>query len=145
MGDTVRARVARGAARALEGLDAWKVRGDHEEARRILEEVQTGALFDEWQENRTLRWWLADLLTEMGEYVEAARYYRSLAYGAGTGLYDPPAALRLGKVYEQLGEAANAREAYAWLLLAWRDADPALRPWLDDASQGLERTSALSR
>ncbi len=138
-GDSAAARVTLGVMSALSGLDAWKNQGDIARALRLLEEVQSRDLFDQYQVNRTLRWWLAELLVESGQLSEATRYYESLVEAPDNALYDPPAMYRLAQLYERLGETARARHAYSSVLICWRDADPAMRPWIDDARVALER------
>ena len=41
------------------------------------------------------------------------------------------------KIYEELGEFEKARESYEYALVAWRDADPELRPRIEAAREGL--------
>jgi hypothetical protein len=66
------------------------------------------------------------------------RYFTALASGASF-VTDPVAAYRLGQLHEQLGEYRAARREYEYLLLAWRDPDPALRTWVDEARQAITR------
>lgn len=82
--------------------------------------------------NATIRWWLGDLLLEMGRPQEAARYFESF-------WNDPLAAYRLGPIYEQIGEPAKARQAYALVAFAWKDADPELQPRVREARTAIQR------
>nr|MBA3583564.1 tetratricopeptide repeat protein [Gemmatimonadota bacterium] len=80
-GDSVEARFGEGAAGALEGYAAWR-RGQREEALRLLrssERVVTGHVFRH-RVNQTIRWWIGDLLEEMGRPSEAARYFYSVTF-----------------------------------------------------------------
>lgn len=82
--------------------------------------------------NVIVRWWLGELLLDVGRPRDAERYFRSIAA-------DPFAALRLGKVYEGLGEYEEARASYEYALLSWQDADPELQPRIQEARQALAR------
>lgn len=135
-GDSLDARRHGGLARALEGYALWK-RGRKGEAIRALQDAQreingferglgTGGL------NVTVRWWLGDLMLEVGRLRDAARYFKSLPG-------NPFAAYRLGKVYEDLGELQMARASYEYALLSWQDADPELQPQIQEARRGLAR------
>ena len=88
--------------------------------------------------NAAIRWWLGDLLLEMGRPQEAARYFESF-------WNDPFAGSRLGPIYEQLGERAKAREAYALVALAWKDADPELQPRVREARAAVQRLASDRR
>ncbi|HUP20080.1 MAG TPA: adenylate/guanylate cyclase domain-containing protein [Gemmatimonadota bacterium] len=131
------ARSQEGAARALEGYALWR-RGQRAEAIRALETAQRqingfGTPFGTpFGPNTTVRWWLGELMLEVGRPRDAERYFKSI-------WTDPFAALRLGKVYEELGEFEEARESYEYALLSWQDADPELQPRIQEARQALAR------
>jgi hypothetical protein len=44
-----------------------------------------------------------------------------------------------GAAYERLGRLAEAREQYRQVLAQWRQADPVLQPFIQQAQQGLAR------
>lgn len=124
--------------RALEGYALWK-RGQKSEAIRALEAVQRESFGGEphrgvpWVlPNVTFRWWLGDLMLEVGRPRDAERYFQSISA-------DPFAAMRLARVYENLGEFEKARSSYEYALLSWHDADPELQPRIQEARGALAR------
>lgn len=141
--DSTQARLAEGAARALEGVAAWR-RGRPAEARRLLDQARLSITGHEETANQMIRWWLGEILIQSGEPREAVRYFTALADGEAV-VSDPVAAYRLGQLHEQLGEYREAREAYEYFLAAWRDPDPALRPWAEKARQAVIRLSGPRR
>ena len=85
-----------------------------------------------YSSNVRLRWWLGNLLLEVGRPRDAERYFKSIAA-------DPLAALRLARVHENLGEFEKARSSYEFALLSLQDADPELQPRIMEARQALAR------
>jgi hypothetical protein len=138
-GDSSTARFLSGAALALEGQGLWR-RGDAEQALQLLIAGQRQALnagsFVREAMNGTIRWWIGELLLEMERPSEAARYFAA-------SWNDPWAAERLGPIYERIGEPSKAREAYALVATAWRDADPELQPRVRRARAALERLDRM--
>jgi tetratricopeptide (TPR) repeat protein len=124
---------------ALEGYAMWR-RGQREDALRLLERSQQRALgnFQRMRVNIRLRWYLGRLLVEMGRPREALSYFESLIR---TSL---PADYERGKLYEQLGEAERAREAYALFLARRQRADPVFQPMIKDARAALKRLSGAT-
>ena len=108
---------------ALEGQGLWR-RGELHRALPLLVDGQRQAIWGESPSrdalNATIRWWIGELLLEIGRPQEAARYFESF-------WNDPLAADRLARIYEQMGDRAKAREAYALVAFAWKDADPVLQ------------------
>ena len=109
---------------SLRGYELWK-RGQPEAA---LPLVRQAFLEGGWA------WWLGSIYEELGRDEEAARFYAAhwafpLAYHA------------IGRVYERLGKPDEAREAYEYFIAAWSGADPDLQPWIDEAVEGVLRTS----
>ena len=132
-GDSTAARSSEGVARALEGYALWK-RGQKAEAILALEAAQpqiSGLVFTVIPDE-TVRWWLAELMLEVGRLRDSKVYYRSL-------WPNPFVALRLGKVYEELDEFEKARASYEYALLSWQDADPELQLRIQEARSGLAR------
>jgi len=81
-----------------------------------------------------------ELLRRLGRPREALRWYASFPDPAAYDLiYLAPSHLKRAQVHEQLREPAEARFHYSRVLDLWREADPAFRPWLDSARQGLRR------
>jgi DNA-binding SARP family transcriptional activator/tetratricopeptide (TPR) repeat protein len=126
------------AARALEGYALWKD-GRRADAVRALEEAQRtipGGELARYQAsfsfNVIVRWWLGDLMRELGRPHDAARYFRSISA-------DPFAALRLASVYEDLKEPGKALESYEYALASLSDADPELQPLVTEARRAAAR------
>ena len=94
-----------------------------------------GAVFDL---NRTLRWAIAKRLLEAGRLREAEYYMRAFRD-------DPWAAWHLGHILERLEKFAEARAAYDYAALAWRDAEPELRPRVEEARVAIRRLSSVVR
>jgi tetratricopeptide (TPR) repeat protein len=137
-GDSAHSRFARGATLALSGQGLWR-RGDPE---RALQRLMVGQKQATWNTspshealNGTIRWWLGELLLEMKRLNEAALYYESF-------WNDPFAAYRLGPIYEQIGDPAKARIAYALVASTWSDADPELQARAREARASVQRLSA---
>jgi tetratricopeptide (TPR) repeat protein len=143
VGDTTAARMFDGVARALQGYALWK-RGQSAEALPQLEAVQrdmrgSAGTFGlaEQNLNDAVRWWLGQLLGELDRPRDALVYFRTRETG-GPG-WMSLAKFESAKIYEELGEFEKARESYEYALLAWRDADPELRPRIQAAREGLAR------
>jgi tetratricopeptide (TPR) repeat protein len=140
VGDTTAARMFDGVARALQGYALWK-RGQPAEALPQLEAVQrdmrgSAGGFAESNLNDAVRWWLGQLLVELDRPRDALVYFRTPDTGGG---WRPFQEFEAAKIYAELGEFEKARESYEYALLAWRDADPELRPRIEAARQGLAR------
>jgi tetratricopeptide (TPR) repeat protein len=76
---------------------------------------------------------LGELYEDMGDERQAFERYRAAAQSI------PYAALRAARLADRLGETEEARRLYRDLLIAWKDADPELQPWLEEARGWLER------
>jgi tetratricopeptide (TPR) repeat protein len=137
-GDSTGARFIEGEALALEGFRQWK-EGERDQAARALETAQRQATGygPAGGANYMLRLWLGKLMLEMGRPRDAERYIASF-------YPDPLASYQLGKIYEDLGEFAKARESYELFVLGWKDADPELQPRVQEARAAIQRlTSAI--
>ncbi len=136
-GDSTGSRFLEGEALALEGYRQWK-EGGGKEAALTLEAAQRQATGHGPQSgiNDILRLWLGKLMLEMGRMQDAERYF--------TSFYpNPLASLQLGKIYEELGDFAKARESYELFVLAWKDADPELQPKVAEARAAVQRLSSV--
>ncbi|MGH7589529.1 MAG: hypothetical protein ACRELU_13160, partial [Gemmatimonadota bacterium] len=140
-GDSGASRFARGASMALQGQGLWR-RGDAERALPLLTDGQRQATWvvSATREalNGTIRWWLGELLLEMERPQDAALYFESF-------WHDPLAAWRLGPIYEQVGDPAKARDAYALVAFAWKDADPELQTRVREARAAVQRLASARR
>jgi class 3 adenylate cyclase/tetratricopeptide (TPR) repeat protein len=139
-GDSIGSRFVAATAQALEGLEAWK-RGRRLEALEVLQRAQreaTGVNRPQEIINGTIRWWIGELLIEMGRPRDAVRYFTLAPL-------DSLLAYRRAQIYEQLGEHAKAREEYQTFLLGWRDPDPELQPLAEQARQAVIRLRGLRR
>jgi tetratricopeptide (TPR) repeat protein len=120
-------------------------RGDSATARRTLAEP----------ESTTYGKHMYRVLTEplaaqayylLGEYETTIRVlegYRTSAlqtgdFDSGWGMVGRVRLLR-GAAYERLGRRAEAREEYRQVLVQWKQADPALQPFIQQAQRGLAR------
>jgi tetratricopeptide (TPR) repeat protein len=129
-----------GVARALQGYALWK-RGQPAEALPQLEAVHRdmrgwAGNFAEENLRKVVRWWLGQILVELDRPRDALVYFRIPNHGGG---WRPLQEFESAKIYEELGEFEKARESYEYALLAWRDADPELRPRIEVAREGLAR------
>lgn len=130
-GDSLEARFAVGAARALEGFVEWR-RGETRGALRRLE----GALHDATGTgeralvNALVRWWVAEIHEEEGHPRQALHHYGSF-WG------DPSAMERCAAIHAAVGDSALARRELRTLLYAWRQADRVLEPRLAAARERL--------
>jgi TolA-binding protein len=112
-----------------------------------------GTSFFETGINAQIRWWLGNLLVEMGRPREAEPYFRSLTGGIraqprgfGGGFWQGPlAAYYLGQVNEELGEIDRARRSYQFFIEGWQDADPELQPMVQEARAAIQRLSSVVR
>jgi serine/threonine-protein kinase len=134
-GDSASARFASGAAAALEGHGV-RLRGQRERAYVLLSRAQREtawmASMSRIATNETIRWWLGDLLVEMGRTREALRCFESFPT-------DPFAAAYRARLYEQLGEPGNARNEHLLVASAWSGADAELQPRVAEARAAAER------
>jgi regulator of sirC expression with transglutaminase-like and TPR domain len=54
-------------------------------------------------------------------------------------------ALERGRIYERLGNTERAIEQYALVVQAWRNPDPELQPYVDEARNALVTLRGESR
>jgi serine/threonine-protein kinase len=91
----------------------------------------------------THRWWLGQIYLELGQPRDAIQWLNTFV--SISGAYWPLAHLYLGQAYEELGDAEQARNAYAAFLDMWRDADPELQPLVEEARAALELLGPLDQ
>ncbi len=134
-GDSSQVVFAEALRQGLEGYSAWR-EGQRDHALRLLQGSQRRALGGRGV-NDILRWWLGRLHLEMGQPREALPYFESLE---GSWL---PADYERGRLYEQLGMAAQAREAYVRFLAPRQQADAVFQPVIQDARVALKRLAQV--
>ena len=129
-GDSASAMAWERAARMVEAHGLWR-RGQTEQALHGFESALAsdnlgwGAL-----------WYVGRLAFELDRLDQAERTFQALWQWDGT-----TAQIYLGRIYERTGRPAEALEAYEFVLHAWRNADPELKPLVDEARQGVTRLS----
>ncbi|MGD2120437.1 MAG: BTAD domain-containing putative transcriptional regulator [Gemmatimonadota bacterium] len=101
--------------------------GDPEAAVEKLEEVRR------YQASPRVRTVLGYALMELERWEEAIPY---LAEWSSTNSY---LHYHLARAYEGMGEHGKAAKEYTFFVEAWKDADPELQPWVEDARRALER------
>ena len=129
-GDSASAREWDRVVREAEAHGLWR-RGRKEEALRTFESVLSGDALG-W---RAL-WHVGQLALELGRLDQAERAFRALWGWDGALSY-----LHLGRLLEQTGRPAEAREEYEFFAYAWRNADPEVQPAVDEAREAAARLS----
>ena len=82
----------------------------------------------------------AEVLHALGRDVEALGWYGAFGEHSAFGrVFLAPAHRRQGEIYEKLGRRDDAVQHLARFVELWKDADPELRPLVDDARLRLER------
>ncbi len=109
-------------------------RGRNQEALRAFERTLPGdgGWFTLWHVGR--------LSLTLGRVEQAENAFRSLWYQDLT-----PAYLERARILERTGHVAEAREAYRFVINAWRHADPELQPQVEMARQAVARLSPTVR
>ncbi|MBI4513646.1 MAG: hypothetical protein HY702_05990 [Gemmatimonadetes bacterium] len=143
--DSVGAADRRAFAQAARGYAALRG-GDRREAVRRLKEAHprlpgTGPLLIRASIHELLRYELGKLLFELGDFQEAARYFRSLeVYSYNfSAAHTTPVEFFLGEVYQALGDLEEAKLHYGRFVHSWENCDPELRPWWERGRQALAR------
>lgn len=77
---------------------------------------------------------LSLILMDLGRWEEAIPYLRTWWWSPNSFTH-----YYLAQSYEQTGEHEKARKEYAFFIEAWKDADPELQPWVEDARRALDR------
>jgi tetratricopeptide (TPR) repeat protein len=129
-GDSASARDWGRTVRETEAHGFWR-RGRKEEALRAFEDLLSSDVRGWWALSN-----VGQLALELGRLDQAERVLRALWSWGGV-----PARLELARILERTGRTAEAREAYEYVVFAWRNADPELKPWVDKAREGIARLS----
>lgn len=132
-GDTLAARRVGDGVAMLDAYASWRT-GDTEAAlaglRRGQEELTGwGAMSDM---NSIHRYWIGQVLQELGRPEEAESYFRSV-------YFDAPATLALAQIYDERGDLDAAALKYSDFVAMRRDADPNLQPEVEAARSRLEQ------
>ena len=87
------------------------------------------------------------LLAARGHLADAAARLERPLGGFSPGLLPVEVlrALERGRVNERLGNRERALAGYSLVVAAWRNADPELKPYVDEARAGLARLGAEQR
>ncbi len=88
----------------------------------------------------------AELLYQAGRYEQALPLWQNaLDVGyIGSFIYGGIVQLRVGQIYDHMGDAEKAALHYARFLELWRDGDPPLQPLVQEARGRLERMQNAS-
>ena len=134
--DSIDSRALSGAANALEGYGLWR-RGKARGALPLLTAGQRNMIGHApptvW--NPFVCWWVGHLFLDLDRPAEAIPYLHKAPFGS----LDPFTAYEMGGAYAELGENRKALEAYQYVLLAWRNADPVLQPRIETARREVAR------
>jgi tetratricopeptide (TPR) repeat protein len=107
-------------------------RGTLDGAFTALEDAHARTLHTGPGLNSTIAYWLGELSLERGRPWEALDFFTAAERRS-------VAAEAIARAYERFGDREAARDFYAWLPVAWRDADPALQPRVEEARRAVAR------
>ena len=116
-------------------------RGDSMAAIRKLSAIpDTLCLADDFAANCFhLNLTLARLLAARGDDRRAGALLERWRWSGGGTPSFVLATLELGRIAERLGDKRKAAECYGFVMAIWRRADPELRPFVEEAREGLTR------
>ena len=116
-------------------------RGDSAEALRLFDALPDSSCFGACHIDDLVH---SQLLAARGRLPEAAaRLERPLGgFVPGVTPLEVLRALERGRVNERLGNRERAIDGYTTVVRAWRNADPELQPFVDEARKALARLSA---
>lgn len=122
---------------------AAHARGQPEEALSYLAQIEARrAWFGRGVMHAFERWLRAEVLYDLGRCDEARDWYEGFGI---IGTYDhtflAPARLRLGNIYERLGDPEKAASHCKRFLQRWKDCDPELQPGVEAARRAMEALS----
>jgi len=132
-------------ARTVRAEVAW-LQGDHDRALAEIEQTHPEATWwfivvgDLILSETYQRYMRAQLLEKAGRLEEALRWYGSLGQASADGfVYFAAKHLRMGELYERMGDQQNAAKHYARFVDLWQDCDPEFRPMVDDVRNRITR------
>ncbi|HXM37490.1 MAG TPA: serine/threonine-protein kinase [Gemmatimonadales bacterium] len=113
-------------------------RGDSAEALRLFEALPDSACYGACGIDDLVH---VQLLVSRGRFAEAAARIERPAVGFAAGVFPVEVlrALERGRVNERLGNRERAIAGYTFVIQAWRNPDPELKPYVDEARAGLAR------
>ena len=118
-------------------------RGDSAAALRAFDALPDSSCFGSCPIDEIVH---AQLLAARGRAADAAKLLERPQVGFTILLpTDVLRALELGRLHERLGNRDRAIEGYSFVLRAWRNADPELKPYVDEAHAALTRLNAEPR
>ena len=119
-------------------------RGDSAEALRLFDALPDTACFGACVIDDLVH---VQLLAARGRLADAKRRLDRPPVGFSPGLMpiDVLRALERGRVYERLGDRDGAIAGYTLVVDAWRNADPELKTYVDEARAGLARLGGEKR
>ncbi len=127
---SVEAQIALYAGRqsdAIEMLEAGRLGG--------LFELTIASPFFSQAYERYLR---AELLEAEGRHQEALRWFNGFAeHSIYDLIFQAPSHLRRAEIYERLGESERAAQHFRQFIELWRECDPELRLWVEQAESRL--------
>jgi tetratricopeptide (TPR) repeat protein len=89
------------------------------------------------------RWMRASLLASLGRPRDAVNWYAALGFSVGEDMrYLAPSRLRMGELYEHLGEREQAIEQYVRFVKLWQDCDPEHSSLVEDVRRRIVRLRA---
>ena len=89
------------------------------------------------------RWMRASLLASLGRPREAGNWYAALGFSVGEDMrYLAPSRLRMGELYEHLGEREQAIEQYVRFVKLRQDCDPEHSSLVEDVRRRIVRLRA---
>jgi tetratricopeptide (TPR) repeat protein len=86
------------------------------------------------------RYMRALLLEKAGRLEEAVRWYGSLGQASGDGyVYLAAKHLKMGELYERMGDRETAAKHYTRFVELWQDCDPEFRPMVEEVRDRITR------
>jgi len=116
-------------------------RGDSAEALRFFDARPDTAAFGGNQIDDLVH---AQLLAARGRPADAAALLERppVGFNPGVSVIEILRALERGRVNERLGNRERALEGFSFVVKAWRNPDPELRPYVEEARAALTRLNA---
>lgn len=104
----------------------WRREGSLEEAAHTLMTESGAGTTGYW------KFWLGEIQRELGRLDAAEEAYLATLHPNDPYLYTK-VWYRLAGLYDEMGDTANARDAWQRVMIAWEDADPEVQPRVEEA------------